>query len=207
VKLIFTPSGHQINLPDEVQRLAESCSSIMMDSAELLALAATLFAYPWVKGAIVVEIGAYLGQTTIFMAKVFDLLGIRIPIVSIDPFERAQPDSLNPQGVYSAYMENIRSNKLEGICIPLVAFSADAAPVVPEKIGVLVVDGCHYYSGVKKDLELYTLKVMPNGFIFIDDYGSAYPDVIRAVDEFFKSNCSFSILHMTYFVVAQKRDW
>jgi hypothetical protein len=206
VNIIFTPSGYSVDLPDGVQDLADAYGSIMMDSEELLALAATIAAYPWVTGAIVVEIGAYLGQTTIFMAKVFNLLGMRIPILSINPFERAQPDPLNPQGAYSTYMENIRSNKLEGICIPLVAFSSDAAPVVPERIGVLVVDGCHPYSGVKKDLKLYTPKVMPNGFVFIDDYGSAYPDVIRAVDEFFKSNCSLSILHMTYFVVVQKRD-
>jgi hypothetical protein len=206
VNIIFTPSRYSVDLPDGVRGLAEVYGSIMMDSEELLALAATIAAYPWDRGAIVVEIGAYLGQTTVFMGKVFESLGIRIPILSIDPFERAQPDSLNPQGVYSTYVENIRANKLEGICAPLVAFSADAAPFVPERIGVLVVDGCHHYSSVKKDLELYTPKVLPGGFIFIDDYGPAYPDVIRAGDELFKSNCSFSILHMTYFVVVQKRD-
>jgi hypothetical protein len=204
MQLRLTPSQYTIELPDEVQEWAAASSSVMMDAGELLILAGTLAAYPWEPGAIVVEIGAYVGQTTVFMAKVLQRLGKRMPILSIDPFERVQPDPLNPQGIYATYLENIRANHVEDVCMPLVAFSEDAVPVVPDKIGVLVIDGGHYYPVVKKDLGLYAPKVLPNGFIFVDDYGPAYPDVMRAVDEYFTAERPFRIFQKTYFVVAQR---
>ena len=49
-------------------------------------------------------------------------------------------------------------------------------------IGVLVIDGAHHYEAVRADLELYVPKVVPGGYVFLDDYGPAYPDVIRAIE-------------------------
>jgi Methyltransferase domain len=204
MRLEFTPCGYTLSLPDSVRAWAEASGSEMMDTGELIYLAGTLAAYPWDTEAIVVEIGAYVGRTTVFMAKTLQLLRKRVLILSIDPFERAQPDSLNPQGIYSAYLENIRTNNVADLCLPLAAFSEDAAPVVPDKIGVLVIDGAHHYPAVSKDLELYGPKVLPKGLIFIDDYGPAYPDVMRAVDEYFVPGGRFTILHRTHFVVAQR---
>lgn len=204
MEVTFTPSGYTVILHNIVQVWAADFMSGMMDAGELLHLAGTLTAYPWSTESIVVEIGAYTGRTTVFMAKVLQLLGKHIPILSIDPFERAQPDALNPQGIYAAYMATIRMHNVEDVCLPLAAFSQNAAPVVPDKIGVLVVDGAHHYPVVTKDLALYGVKVLPGGFIFIDDYGPAYPDVIRAVDEYFVCGCSFTILHKSHFVIAQR---
>jgi hypothetical protein len=206
MKLALTPSGRVVDLPDQAQRLAETYRSKMMDAAELLHLAATLSLYPWDERAIVVEIGAYTGQTTVFMAQVLQLLKKRVPILSIDPFERAQPDPLNPQGVYAAYLENMRKHKVENLCLPLVAFSQYAAAVVPERIGVLIVDGSHHYPIVSQDLALYTIKVLPGGLVFLDDYVPAYPGVMRAADEYLTPERSFRILHKTYFVIAQRME-
>jgi hypothetical protein len=178
----------------------------MLDSVELIYLAGTLNGLPWPEGAFVVEIGAYKGQTTVFMAKVFELLGKRIPILSIDPFDRAESDTLNPQGVYSDYISNIRGNNLDKLCIPVAAFSEDVAQFISNNIGVLVLDGCHHHKIVKTDLGLYTQKILPNGFLFIDDYGPAYPGVVLAVDEFFTTTPYFAILHKSHFIVAQKKS-
>lgn len=205
MRLTFTPSGYEVNLPNVIQELAEAHSSEMMDASELLYLAGTLTAYHWPADAIVVEIGTYIGKTAVFMAKVLRLLQKQVPVLSIDPFERAQPDPGNPQGVYSAYLKTIRDAQCEDVCFPLVAFSQKAAPVVPERIGVLVVDGSHHYPAVQKDLELYGPKVLPNGLIFIDDYISAYPGVVRAVDEYLAGGAPFMVLHKTYFVVIQRK--
>ena len=204
MELIYASSGRTVALPDHVRQLAEEFHSNMMDSSELLFLAGALALFPWTEDAIVVEIGAYAGQTTVFMAQVLQLMERHIPILSIDPFERAVSDSVNPRGVYSAYLKTTRNHKMEQMCLPLVAFSEDAAPVVPEKIGVLVVDGSHRYSDISKDLRLYAPKLLPAGLIFIDDYVPAYPGVVQAVDEHFQSNSTLKILHKTYFVVAQR---
>src|ERR1700675_859539 len=199
--IAFNQSRQSIHLPDEVTEWAATFESGMMDAGELVYLAATLAACPWDGKRIVVEIGAYRGSTSVFMAKVLQCLGHRVPILSIDPFERVAPDLTNPQGVYAAYLETIRQHQLEDVCLPLVAFSQDAVAVVPDTVGVLVVDGGHQYPAVSQDLQLYAPKVLPGGLIFIDDYFAAYPDVMRAVDEYFVDTRPFTILHKGYFVV------
>ncbi len=204
MELTFTPSGYTVEIPDIVQEWSVAFGSGMMDEGELQYLAGTLAAYPWHTASIVVEIGAYTGRTTVFMAKVLQLLGKRIPILSIDAFDRVQPNALNPQGNYAAYLETIRTHNVENICLPLAAFSQDAAPVVPDRIGVLVLDGGHHYPVITNDLALYGVKLLPGGFLFIDDYGPAYPDIVREVDEYFVAESSFTILHKSYFVVAQR---
>jgi cephalosporin hydroxylase len=203
--IAFNRTGLAIHVPDEVAEWADAFKSTMMDASELAHLAATLAACTWSPGAIVVEIGAYHGSTSVFMAKVLQRLGHRVPIVSVDPFERAEPDPLNPIGLYAAYLDTVRAHGLERVCLPLVAFSGDAAVAVPDRIGVLVVDGGHHYPTVSTDLLLYAPKVLPGGLIFVDDYVDAYPGVMRAVDEYFVETRPFTVLHKGYFLVAQRQ--
>ena len=88
--------------------------------------------------------------------------------------------------------------------MPMVAYSQDAAPAVPDRIGVLVVDGDHHYESVRRDLALYAPKLLPGGLVFVDDYVPAYAGVQKATDEFFEGNTGFTILHKSYFVIARK---
>src|SRR4051794_1293266 len=99
----FNQSGERMHVSDPIQQWAAAFASGMMDAGELTYLAATLSAYPWDGPSFVVEIGAYVGGTSAFMAKVLQHLGHRVPILSIDPFERAVPGPSDPQGIYAAY--------------------------------------------------------------------------------------------------------
>lgn len=204
MQLTFEQSGKTIPLDDQIVEWATAYQSSMLDAHELLHLAGALAAFPWESGGFVVEVGAYLGTTAVFMAKVLEHLGRSVPILSIDPFERYQPDSLNAQGNYSAYVANIVASQVDSVCLPLSAFSANAAPVVADNIGVLVIDGDHHYPVVSEDLRLYSAKVRDGGYIFIDDYGAAYPEVMQAVDEFFAKNSEFLIHAKNYFVLAER---
>ena len=203
--IVFNQSGQWVHVSDEIIEWAGTFTSKMMDAGELTYLAAALSLYRWDGKGIVVEIGAYLGSTTVFMAKVLQHLGHKVPILSIDPFERVAPNRTNPQGVYASYLQKVREHKFDDVCLPLVAFSKDASPVVPDTIGLLVVDGGHEYEVVSRDLHDYAPKVLPGGFIFIDDYIGAYPGVTRAVDEYFVDAGPFTVVHESYFVVAQRR--
>jgi hypothetical protein len=205
MELTFEQSGKNISLDNQIVEWATAYQSSMLDAFELLHLAAALRAFPWEYGGFVVEIGAYLGTTTVFMAKVLEHLGKRVPILSIDPFERFQPDPLNPQGNYSAYIANIVANHVDDVCLPLATFSGNAANVIADNIGVLVIDGDHRYPVASKDLSLYTAKVREGGYVFVDDYGPVYHEVVRAVDEFFSGNNEFLIHAKSYFVLAERR--
>ncbi len=202
--LHFNLTKEQVYIPDEIADLAAEFASGMMDAAELTYLAATLGMVPWDCQPIVVEIGTYVGQTAVFMALVLQKMGHQVPILSIDPFERARHDPLNPSGRYHVYIQNILKWNVGRTCMALVAFSEDAAPVIAQNIGLLVVDGSHHYPDVKKDLMLYCPKVVVGGLVFIDDYVDAYPGVRQAVDEYFPSNDRFEIIHRSWFVVARK---
>jgi hypothetical protein len=204
MELAFEQSGKAVVLGDRIVEWSKEYESSMLDAYELLNLAAVLTAFPWNNNEFVLEIGAYRGTTTVFMAKVLESLGNRSPILSIDPFERYQPSPLNPQGDYSAYVANVVKNHLDDICLPLAAFSGNAAPVVASNIGVLVIDGDHLYPAVSRDLSLYSPKIVEGGYVFIDDYGPAYPGVVEAVDEFFVNNPEFLIHAKSYFVIAER---
>ncbi len=201
----FSQSAAVVKLPDQAAALANGVGSGMMDSSELLHLAAAAATVPWPEGAIAVEIGAYRGQTTAFLARVFELLAVRAPVLSIDPFERVSPDPLNPQGNYAAFLESIRAAGAEDRCLPLTAFSQDAAAVVPDRIGLLIVDGSHHYPVVRQDLALYAPKVFPGGVVFVDDYTESYPDVLLATDECLARDRQFSVLPTSYFGFADRQ--
>jgi hypothetical protein len=206
VRMMFSPSGVVVDLPDSMPALAEEHSSEMLDASELFNLAGALALMPLGPGesGLVVEIGAYRGRTSIFMARALRALGRAATILSIDPFERVRPDRLNPRGSFPTYLKQVQSAGLEDVCVPMVAYSQHAAPAVPDRIGVLVVDGDHHYESVCRDLALYAPKLLPGGLVFVDDYAPAYAGVRKATDEFFDGNAGFTILHKSYFVIARK---
>jgi hypothetical protein len=176
----------------------------MLDANELLHIAAALVSYPWEKGGFVVEIGAYLGTTTVFMAKVLDTINSRAKILSIDPFEQFRPGPLNPQGIYSSYLHSIRSHGVADRCKVMPAFSGEVAEFIANDISMLVIDGDHHYPAVSKDLALYSSKVREGGYVFVDDYGPSYPDVVRAIDEFFMADGEFIVHAKDHFVLGQR---
>ncbi|QGU00621.1 hypothetical protein SYNTR_2027 [Candidatus Syntrophocurvum alkaliphilum] len=201
----FNQSGHQVYLPKWLPTLAKQFGSGMMDEKELLYLASTIMLAKWENDSYICEIGTYIGLTSVFMAKVASNYNIHTTVLSIDPFERFNPDEVNPQGNFNSYLYNIKMHNLEGMCIPLACFSKDAARVLSPTISVLVIDGSHHYDDVSKDLNLYIPKVKNDGYIFIDDYVSwAYPGVCRAVDEYF-SNKSHALLHKSNYVIYRKQ--
>ena len=194
----------EIEVKEEIVALAEQFKTEMMDVGELTYLGAIIQSIDWNNYDYVIEIGTFVGQTACFMAKVLQFLGLKNPIISIDPFERAQFEELNAAGRYTQYMENLAKNKIDSICMPLSTFSQFAYPIFTNRVALLIVDGSHKYEDVRSDLLLYTPLICEGGFVFIDDYESAYPDVIRATDEWLNRNNTFSLIRSSYFVIAKR---
>ncbi len=63
--------------------------------------------------------------------------------------------------------------------------SEHAAPLIPNNLDFVWIDGNHGYSWVKKDIQLYWPKISNGGLLCGHDYGNDPSfDVNRAVDEF-----------------------
>jgi hypothetical protein len=203
-KLTFNPSGFGAVVTASAAARADTYSSAMMDDGELRYLAAVALAYQWASDDLVVEIGSYSGMTAAFIAETLGEAGYQNKVLSIDPFERVSHSRLNPGGRYGRYLRTIQQRGLEDRCLPLVAYSQDAAPAVPERIGLLIVDGNHEHESVALDLRLYGPKVTPGGFIFLDDHTDTYPGVVRATSEFVARESGFELLHQSYFAVLRR---
>lgn len=193
----------------EIDELCKQYESGMLSSRELSAIAACLISFPW-KDEIVVEIGTYQGQSTVWLAKILATAGYKPTILSIDGFTRCEAESdLNAQGDHEARIKNIMSENLEHQCLAISGLSADAVRFVPYRIGVLIVDGCHHYEECSQDLWNYTVRVVDGGYVVIDDYlPKYYPGVVKAVDEFIAgSNSSrFSVIHKSTFVILEAKE-
>lgn len=205
-ELILRPSLVSVQLPQQLLELAKEHGSRMIDATELTHLCGCLVLSPPEDDEIVVEIGTFVGSTAAFLARALWALGdIHRPVVSVDPFERLPAEKLNAQGRYQEYLSTIKRYGVEDVCMPLVTLSEYAAAATPNRIRLLIVDGSHEYEGAIRDLTLYAPKVVAGGMIFLDDYSQAYPGVRRAVDEYFTPERPWTVLHKSYFVVAQKQ--
>lgn len=168
-------------------KLAAEHASGMMSAAQLEALGRMLLDVYWRSGMIAVEIGTYHGGTSAFMAKVLRLAGHpEIPVVAIDPFERSGPaDQYNARGAYDAYIRTITEQGVTDQCFAIATWSQQAVSVIPDTIGVLVVDGNHVFEECEAELRLYVPKVVKGGWVFVDDdCPEYYPGVVRAITEF-----------------------
>jgi hypothetical protein len=204
--LRFQPSGVEVDIPASVVVRARRDGSGMMDDGELRCLAGVALAFPWSPEALVVEIGSYAGTTAAFVAETLAEAGFANPVLSIDPFERVSGSRLNPRGRYRLYLKTMRSRGLQDRCHALVGYSHDVAVAVPNRIGLLIIDGNHESESVALDLSLYAPKVLSGGFILLDDHTETYPGVVRATAEYLQADSRFRLLHESYFAILQRID-
>lgn len=131
-------------------------------------------------GQIVVEIGAYMGRSTCYLAE-----GVKdgVRVVSIDPHglagsERGRGGRFAGDKVRNEYLKNIApyGDKVE----PIHALSCEA-PIPHEEIGLLWIDGAHDLINIAGDVYLWGNRVAPGGYVVIDDCRTWHPGVDAVV--------------------------
>jgi len=207
-KLTNTKFNHDESLtlnPSLIELCIESKSN-MLDEWELACLCSCIKNFDWDKDDYLIEIGTNIGQTAIFMAKIFQDMELDTKIISVDPFSFATDDVFNPKGNYTYYVTLSKQQQVHDTCIPITAFSQNISNIFKENVGILFVDGSHQYEDVKKDLDYYSKLVKLNGYVFVDDYSaSGYPGVYRAFEEWFVSHDNFELSYKdSYFIIAKK---
>jgi MMP 1-O-methyltransferase len=137
----------------------------------------------------VVEIGSYLGKSTIILAatgKVYAIDHHRGNSEHQIGQPRFRPNTLFNGEVftYPRFLENLQKAGIAENVTPIVehhqaAFSTLDSSAFP--IGLLFVDSEHTYEAIRDVIRLWMPKI--NGFILFHDYCADFPGVMKAVNE------------------------
>jgi predicted O-methyltransferase YrrM len=125
----------------------------------------------------VVEIGSYLGKSTIILGRA---AGRGVDVVTIDPHASGPYASATAEEgdrVHDAFHVNLRragvADRVRHVRRP--SQSRAALAEVGDPVDVLYVDGDHRYGHARDDLLLWGSRVRPGGSLFVHDcYSSPY---------------------------------
>ena len=132
----------------------------------------------------IVEIGAYVGQSTVIFAENVN------KVISIDPFVNDYDPNDGtchaadlPTIVYQEFQKNITpySN------IEHIRKTSDDAihDLQGQQFDLIYIDGVHTYDQVKKDIENYRKILKPGGLMCGHDYDPYWQGVMDAINEAF----------------------
>lgn len=161
------------------------------------------------------EIGVYRGRSLLPVAAMLRVIGGGVA-TGIDPWgvdEALQHDehAVGPrvndwvrshpwEETYQGVVQRVEQLRLQDHCRILRMTSAEAAPQIADRsVGLVHIDGNHDRAAVERDAELYLPKLVPGGFLVLDD---ASWDSIRPVAEALRSDlevvfqlCDFLAVH------------
>jgi hypothetical protein len=162
-----------------------------------------------------VEIGVYRGRSLLPVAAMLRVVGGGVA-TGIDPWgvdEALQHDehAVGPrvndwvrshpwEETYQGVVQRVEQLRLQDHCRILRMTSEEAAPQLADRsVGLVHIDGNHDRAAVDRDAELYLPKLVPGGFLVLDD---ASWDSIRPVAEALRSDlevvfqlCDFLAVH------------
>lgn len=134
------------------------------------------------KGLKMIEIGSYMGESTMLFASthIFDT------IFSIDPHEGSEEfNEMNGYDWDFIKNEYVLNTRFFNNIVHLKDYSYNVSDRFKDNsIDFIYIDGNHSYESLKKDFELFLPKLKKGGIIAGHDYmPDAWPEVIKAIHE------------------------
>ena len=147
-----------------------------------------------------VEIGSFLGKSSVYMAVEIINSGKDIKFDCIDHWqgskEHESKDEINLENLYKDFLKNIEPVK--EIINPVRMNSIDASKLYkPNSIDFIFIDASHDEMSVKADLTHWMPRLKENGIIAGDDADNE--GVAHAVTRFFNTN-KLDIINRQWFV-------
>ena len=140
---------------------------------------ATLFRYAQECNGDAIEIGSWLGGSTIIIAKALK----NGKVFAIDPHKNGmEHNEWKIKDTFNEFTLNIRKAGIADNVIAIRKTSEKALEGWNHKAGLIFIDGSHKYEDVKFDLHNWRNFLTEGGFMLMHDYGT-YGDVSRAVSE------------------------
>ena len=134
----------------------------------------------------IVEIGSYKGKSTCFLARgAMSGRGTHVWAIDAWGLPGNTPGRFRFDKAFPAFMAQLATAGVAEHVTAVLAFSVDAAAKWGgPAIGLLYIDGSHYYEDVLADFTAWEPHLAPQAIIAWDDYASVRnPGVNRAVNE------------------------
>lgn len=146
-------------------------------------------------GSIFVEIGAYLGKSTCFLAEKLIESGKDIELNIVDnwvghPSDVGLAKEIKQFGnIYDIFIENMtKANVINKLNIIRGDSTETADLFNDDSVDFIFIDAAHDYESVKNDITAWLPKIKQTGIISGHDYGNLVPTgVDQAVDEIFNN--------------------
>jgi predicted O-methyltransferase YrrM len=123
----------------------------------------------------IVEIGAYKGKSTWYLARGLADAGSSHRVVSIDPHEDPRQRE--------AYFAALEHHGLEKHVEPVVGYSHEVAGHFDRPIGMLWIDGDHSYRAVREDFDDWFPRLATGGWYAMHDTVNAWYGPTRVARE------------------------
>lgn len=144
-------------------------------------------------GATCVELGPWLGKSTIHLAEQLKLLGKKVKLFAVDTWGGSPGEDVFQvvagglkAGPYEEFLENVKKYSVEDIVVPHRKNSIEAASDFgTESVHFLFHDTAHDYKHVFNELRAWAPKAKVGAIVGGHDY--AMEEVRKAVDEFWGS--------------------
>lgn len=130
---------------------------------------------------LMVEIGSYQGESTMMFAASFEQVHAVDPWATSDPSRYKIPQISDAEAIFNQRLRFI------GNITKVMDTSPEAAGRFEDlSLDFVYIDGHHGFRQVISDIEAWTPKVRPGGFLGGHDYEmEGHPDVKKAVDSVF----------------------
>jgi hypothetical protein len=156
------------------------------------------------KALTVIEVGSWKGLSCVTMAEVLKELGFtNFNIICVDTWlgapefwtwgidDTSRGESLKCVNgyptVFYTFSKNIKTLGHDDVVAPLPLSSQQALEVVKYykiEADIIYIDASHEYDAVKSDIYSWSSILKESGLMFGDDYSTAWPGVIKAIDEY-----------------------